>query len=77
MGPPAPGFFARSHRAKKVRLQGSFSHNWPTWERVIQLLSTGQLNIDPIIGGRWKLDQWKDAFTTMHSGSIVKAVLTP
>lgn len=62
---------------KNVRLQGSFSHNWPIWERVIQLLSTGQLNIDPIIGGHWKLDQWNEAFTTMNSGTIVKAVLTP
>ena len=62
---------------KNVRLQGSFSHNWPVWERVIQLLSTGQLNIDPIIGGQWKLEQWKEAFSTMHSGQIVKAVLVP
>jgi alcohol dehydrogenase/L-iditol 2-dehydrogenase len=62
---------------KNVRLQGSFSHNWPIWERVIQLLFTGQLNIDPIIGGQWKLQDWKDAFSTMHSGKIVKAVLVP
>ena len=62
---------------KNVRLQGSFSHNWPIWERVINLLSTGQLNIDPVIGGRWKLDQWQQAFTTMHSGEIVKALLVP
>ena len=62
---------------KNVRLQGSFSHNWPIWERVIRLLSDGQLNVDPIIGGKWKLYQWQQAFTTMHSGEIVKAVLVP
>ncbi len=62
---------------KNVRLQGSFSHNWPIWERVIQLLSARQLNIDPIVGGHWKLEQWNEAFTTMNSGTIVKAVLTP
>ncbi|MCI0536576.1 MAG: zinc-binding dehydrogenase [Verrucomicrobiales bacterium] len=60
---------------KNVRLQGSFSHNWPIWERIIHLLSSGQLNIDPVIGGHWKLDCWKEAFETMHSGEIVKAVL--
>jgi len=58
---------------KNVCLQGGFSHNWPIWERVIQLLSSGQLDIDPIIGGRWKLEQWQQAFTAMHSGQIVKA----
>jgi len=62
---------------KNVRLQGSFSHNWPIWERVIHLLSTGQLNIDPIIGGQWKLNEWQTAFQTMHSGEVVKAVLVP
>ena len=25
---------------KNIRLQGSFSHNWPIWEKVIQLLSS-------------------------------------
>ncbi|MCA9148730.1 MAG: zinc-binding dehydrogenase [Planctomycetales bacterium] len=62
---------------KNIRLQGSFSHNWPIWERIIRLLSTGQLDVRPIIGGRWQLEQWHDAFETMHSGKIVKAVLTP
>ena len=62
---------------KNVTLQGSFSHNWPIWERVIRLLSTGLLNVDPIIGGQWALTDWKEAFETMHSGAIVKAILKP
>ncbi len=62
---------------KNVTLQGSFSHNWPIWERVLRLLATGLLNIDPIIGGEWPLNDWKEAFHTMHSGEIVKAVLRP
>ncbi|HND63036.1 MAG TPA: zinc-binding dehydrogenase, partial [Opitutaceae bacterium] len=28
---------------KNVTLQGSFSHNWPIWERVLALLASGQL----------------------------------
>ncbi len=62
---------------KNVRLQGSFSHNWPMWERVLRLLSTGALDIEPMIGGVWRLDQWKTAFEAMHSGSIAKAVVAP
>lgn len=62
---------------KNVRLQGSFSHNWPIWERVIRLLSTGKLDVQPIIGGIWPLAQWHEAFETMHSGAIAKAVLKP
>jgi L-iditol 2-dehydrogenase len=62
---------------KNVTLRGSFSHNWPIWERVIRLLSTGQLNVKPIIGGTWPLQQWHEAFEKMHAGGIVKAVFKP
>jgi alcohol dehydrogenase/L-iditol 2-dehydrogenase len=44
---------------------------------VIRLLSTGILNVDPIIGGTWPLEDWRTAFETMHSGKIAKAVLRP
>lgn len=62
---------------KNVRLQGSFSHYWPIWERVIRLISTGQLDLAPVIGGEWKLTDWKEAFETMQSGDIIKSVLLP
>jgi len=62
---------------KNVTLQGSFSHNWPIWERVLALLTSGQLDVKPIIGGVWPIDQWQQAFEKMHHGEIVKSVLTP
>jgi len=62
---------------KNVTLRGSFSHNWPIWERVLRLLSTGLLDIRPIIGGVWPLAEWHTAFERMHNGEIVKAVLRP
>jgi len=62
---------------KNVRLQGSFSHNWPIWERVISLLASGALNVKPIIGGVWPITEWHEAFEKMHTGQIVKAVLKP
>lgn len=62
---------------KNVRLQGSFSHNWPIWERVIALLASGQLDVRPIIGGVWPITEWHEAFEKMHSGEVVKSVLKP
>jgi hypothetical protein len=62
---------------KNITLQGSFSHNWSTWERVIRMISTGQLDVTPITGGAWPLEQWQEAFEKMHSGEIVKAILNP
>ena len=62
---------------KNVTMQGSFSHNWPIWERVIQLIASGMLVLRTITGGIWPLAQWHEAFEKMHSGQIVKAVLKP
>ena len=76
-GPQPVNFSLDPLVQKNVRLQGSFSHNWPIWERIIALMASGQLDVRPIIGGVWPLEQWHDAFETMHSGKIVKAVLKP
>ena len=56
-------------------LQGSFSHTYPTWERVLTLLSTGQINLGPVIGGIYSLDDWEAAFHKMEIGANVKSVL--
>lgn len=62
---------------KNITLQGSFSHNWPIWEKVIGLLSSGLLDVQPIIGGVWTLNDWHSAFEKMHRGEVVKSVLKP
>lgn len=62
---------------KGVRLQGSFSHNWAMWERVIAMLASGQLNLDQILNRVAPLAQWHDSFEAMQRGELVKAVLVP
>jgi L-iditol 2-dehydrogenase len=75
---PQPLNFSLDPLVKKaVTLQGSFSHNWPIWERVIGLLASGQLNVKPILNRIAPLSEWNQAFESMHSGEIVKAVLLP
>ena len=76
-GPQPLGFSIDPIVQKNVTLQGSFSHNWPVWERVISLLAGGQLDVRPIIGGVWPVTQWLEAFEKMHTGEVVKSVLKP
>ena len=76
-GPQPLNFSLDQLVQKNVTLQGSFSHNWPVWERVLALLASGQLNVKPILGGVWALESWHEAFEKMHGGEIVKAVLKP
>jgi L-iditol 2-dehydrogenase len=40
-------------------------------------MSSGQLNVKPIIGGVWPVTEWHEAFEKMHKGEIVKSVLKP
>jgi len=62
---------------KNVTLQGSFSHNWPVWERVLALLAGGHLDVKPIIGGVWPISEWRKGFESMRHGEVVKSVLKP
>lgn len=62
---------------KNVRLQGSFSHNFPIWERVIHLLDRRATRPDEIVGLTSPLAGWREAFDAMHEGRVIKSVLIP
>lgn len=62
---------------KAITLQGCFSHLHSTWERALQLLATGQIDLTPIIGGVYPLADWEAAFEQMEAGINVKSVLVP
>lgn len=62
---------------KNVTIAGSFSHNWPVWERVISMIVSGQIDLAPVVSRIASLNDWLDCFEKMHSGEHVKAVLTP
>lgn len=76
-GPQPLGYSLDPLVQKNITLQGSFSHNWPMWERVLVLLANGQLDVRPIIGGVWPVTEWHEAFEKMHKGEVVKSVLKP
>jgi L-iditol 2-dehydrogenase len=76
-GPQPLGFNLDPMVQKAVTVQGSFSHNWPIWERVIHMIATGQINLDLIISRITGLPDWNNCFEKMQSGEYVKAVLNP
>lgn len=75
-GPQPLGFSLDPLVAKAVTLQGSFSHTWPTWERVLKLLASGQIDLKPLTT-TYALSDWRAAFTDMESGANVKSLLLP
>jgi alcohol dehydrogenase/L-iditol 2-dehydrogenase len=61
---------------KAVRLQGTFSHNWLTWEAVVSLLSQNKIHMKPMISHQIKLDQWQKTFEIIETAKAIKAVMT-
>ncbi len=76
-GPQPLGFSIDPVVQKAITVQGSFSHNWPIWNRVISMLASRQISLKPIISRVTSLLDWEDCFHRMHDGELVKAVLKP
>lgn len=74
-GPQPLGFNLDPLVGKAVTLQGSFSHTYATWERVLKLISSGLIDLTPVVGGVYSLDEWEEAFTRMEAGHNVKSVI--
>ncbi|MCL4507947.1 MAG: zinc-binding dehydrogenase [Chloroflexi bacterium] len=75
-GPQPFGYSLDPLVAKAVTLQGSFSHNWTTWEAVLQLMSTQRLDLDPFLN-IYPLEDWRQAFERMDRLEVPKVILRP
>lgn len=76
-GPQPMQFSLDALVQKNATIHGSFSHNWPVWERVISMIGSGQIDLDPIISHVAPLADWHECFERMERGEYVKAVLRP
>jgi L-iditol 2-dehydrogenase len=76
-GPQPMNFSLDPVVQKAVKLQGSFSHNYPIWERILAMMASGQLDLKPLISKTTPLENWHECFEKMHTGEFVKAVLLP
>ncbi len=76
-GPQPLGFSLDPLVQKAVTLRGSYSHNWPIWEKVLSLLSSRKIDLSLILNRISPLSEWREVFEEMSSGAIVKGVLKP
>jgi L-iditol 2-dehydrogenase len=76
-GPQPLGFSLDPLVQKAVRLQGSFSHNFPMWETVIALIASGKIDPTALVGRVEPLANWRVCFDEMATGKAVKNVLVP
>jgi L-iditol 2-dehydrogenase len=75
-GPEPLGYSLDPLVQKAITLQGSFSHTYTTWERVLTLMNTGKLRLAPM-RRVFELENWRHAFETMENRETVKSLLIP
>jgi len=63
---------------KEARLQGITGREmFRTWQQTTTLLSTGRVDVSPVITHRFGFDRWQEAFETTASGHSGKVILVP
>jgi len=62
---------------KELRVIGSFGYVWTSWQRTIQLLAEGRVNIEALISHEFPLDQFDEAFRASSDGTAIKVLLKP
>jgi threonine 3-dehydrogenase len=63
---------------KGITIYGIFGRRiWDTWERTSAYLSSGKVDVSPLITHRFPLDDFQEAMAQMKSGRSGKVVLLP
>ena len=62
---------------KNLTVQGSFSHNWPIWERAISLVESEKVDLSSLITHKVALTDWKRGFDLAENREGVKVLIKP
>lgn len=62
---------------KNITVNGSFSHNWPIWERSIELVKRGKVELSSLITHRVSLENWREGFDSVEGRQGIKALIKP
>lgn len=62
---------------KEIEVRGSLSQRWTAWEKAIDLLSQGRLNVKPLVSEVLPISAWEGAFRKLEEGKGIKIILIP
>ncbi len=62
---------------KAARVICSFSSNWTSWERAIDMMASGRINLDPVISNILPMEEWEQAFDRLTKLEAIKILLKP
>jgi len=50
---------------KEINFSNSYASEWTSWDRALSLLDQGKVNLSSLIGPKFKLSEWREAFNLM------------
>lgn len=50
---------------------------WHSWERALKIMAMGKIKLDPIITGRIRLEEWREAFERLEIKQEIKVMMYP
>ncbi len=62
---------------KELTLSNSFASERTSWERTLRLLEYQLINVEPLVGSRFTLDNWREAFARVEDKQDFKVLLMP
>jgi threonine 3-dehydrogenase len=63
---------------KEARVQGITGREmFRTWQQTTTLLSTGRVDVTPVITHRFPMERFEEAFETTASGRAAKVIMFP
>jgi alcohol dehydrogenase/L-iditol 2-dehydrogenase len=76
-GPDPVGFSLDLLITKSATLQGTYGHNWRTWQRVLKLMTMDRIKMKPMISDIFSITDWEKAYRLVESCQAVKVLLKP
>jgi L-iditol 2-dehydrogenase len=62
---------------KNLTVRGSFSHNWPIWEKTISLVENKKIVLSTVITHKVRLDDWRTGFDLAENREGLKVLIKP
>jgi len=61
----------------ELDVKGSWGTVWTSWQRTLNLLSSGMMRVSPLITAKLPLERWQDGFSLMEERKALKVLLIP
>ena len=62
---------------KEITIAFEYGHQWKSWERALTFLRNGQIDVKPLIGSKFALTDWRQAFDAALAKKYFKVLFTP